>query len=109
MVINILGLMYIIFVLEEVKPRAKDDIEDQSTVTELTDMLNKRQSREDHATTAIESTTSQKCLNAIKDCVMVIVRKRSGHGRKIVCLTLAIAGLIQALEYGMTPTKINFL
>ncbi|XP_037040466.1 uncharacterized protein LOC119077377 isoform X2 [Bradysia coprophila] len=116
MVINVLGSLYIIFVLDEVKPRAKDDIEEQLPETELTDMLTKRQSRE-NATAPIESATSadgNKCMKAIKDCAMVIVRKRSGNGRKIVCLTLAIAGLIQVLEheyeneYYFVRTRLNW-
>lgn len=103
MLINVLGVLYIVFVLDEVKPRAKDDIEERLPETELTHMLTKRQSLE-QATTVVESVPraeSNKCISAIKDCVTVIVRKRSGNGRKIVCLTLAIAGLAQVLEHGI--------
>ncbi|KAJ6643888.1 Proton-coupled folate transporter [Pseudolycoriella hygida] len=122
MLINFLGVLYIIFILEEVKPSAvKSNIENQSPETELTDMLTESQSCK-NATAAIESaaiespaiTESNKCRNAIKDCAMVIVRKRSGNGRKIVCMALAIAGLLQVLEheseneYYFVRTKLNW-
>lgn len=98
MLINTLGVLYIVFVLKEPKPRLKDGND-----KELVVMLPETKSPE-HASTTIEPvthTTGNVCTNTIKDCAMVIVRKRGGHGRKIVCLVLIIVGLSQALEFGM--------
>lgn len=96
MLINFLGILYIVFVMDEVKPRLEVETERELTAI----MLSERNSTE-HAT-EIESNVEGKslCTNVIKDCASVIIRKRNGHGRKIVCLILIIVGLSQALEYG---------
>lgn len=102
MLINFIGLLYIIFVLEEAKPRVKEN-----TDKELTVMLPEMKSQEDGG---IDKTTekdivkndSNMCSNIVKECVTVIVRKRSGSGRKIVYLILVIVGLSQAIDFGMS-------
>lgn len=40
------------------------------------------------------------CTNIIKDCALVIFRKRTGNGRKIVYLIFVIVFVAQALEFG---------
>lgn len=108
MLINFVGVLYIVFVMEESKPRVKKDNDEELAV-----MFPKLKSPENGSTeksTVNETVTNTKgnmCSNVIKDCAMVIVRKRSGNGRKIVYLILVIVGLSQALDFGMTLISVN--
>lgn len=108
MLINFIGVLYIVFVMEESKPRVKQD-----TDKELTVMLPESKSPENGSiekSTVTETVTTTKgnmCSNVIKDCATVIVRKRSGNGRNIVYLILVIVGLSQALDFGMTVIPFN--
>lgn len=106
MLINFVGVLYIVFVMEESKPRVKKDNDEELAV-----MFPKLKSPgSPESGTVNETVTNPKgnmCSNVIKDCAMVIVRKRSGNGRKIVYLILVIAGLSQALDFGMTLISVN--
>lgn len=108
MLINFIGVLYIVFVMEESKPRVKQD-----TDKELTVMLPESKSPENGSiekstvTETVTTTTGNMCSNVIKDCATVIVRKRSGNGRKIVYLILVIVGLSQALDFGMAVIPFN--
>lgn len=101
MLINFLGVLYIIFVMKEPKPRIKEDVDKERVVM----LLETKSSG--HASTAVEPVTNNTtvgnlCRNVVKDSIMVIIRKRSGNSRKIVYLVLVIVGLSQAIDYGMT-------
>lgn len=103
MLINFVGALYILFVMEEVKPHVGKDTDVNFPETELTDMIpgKKSQTEPNEAIESATNTNGNKCTNAIKDFAMVIGRKRNGNARKIVYLILTIVGLSQALEYGM--------
>lgn len=99
MLINVIGILYIVFVMKEPKNRTNDD-------KELVVMLPPETKPPQHDTAVVPPPTANAngnmCTNIVNDCVMVIVRKRSGNGRKIVYLILVIVGLSQALDFGMT-------
>ncbi len=100
MLINFIGILYIVFVMEEPKPRVKE-----VTDKELVVMLPETKSG-----TTIEPVTDTKgniCTNVIKDCVLVVAKKRTGNGRKIVYIILVIIGLSQALDIGMTTIVLS--
>lgn len=105
MLINLVGVLYIVFVMEEVKPRVKKE-----TDKELAIMLPDSKSPESPngstekptANDTVTMTKGNMFTNVLKDCATVIVRKRSGNGRKIVYLILVIVGLSQAIDFGMT-------
>ncbi len=100
MLINFVGILYIVFVMDEPKPRVKEH-----TDKELATMLPETKKQDE--STAIESVTHKTgnmCTNVVKDCTMVIIRKRDDNGRKIVYIGLIIVGLSAALEYGMITT-----
>ncbi|KAG4076785.1 hypothetical protein HA402_009131 [Bradysia odoriphaga] len=110
MLINVIGVLYIVFVVKEATPRTKDD-------KEMVVMLPSETKPLEHIATVEPSTTNSNgniCSNVINDCITVIVRKRSGNGRKIVHLILIIVGLSQALdfeyvnEYYFVRTKLNW-
>lgn len=88
--------------MEEARPRPKDD-----TDKELTVMLPEKKSQENGdiekstANDVVTNTSGNMLSNVVKDCATVIVRKRSGNGRKIVYLILVFVGLSQALDFGM--------
>lgn len=105
MLINAIGVLYIVFVMEEPKPRFSINSDQEraimlpeSKATQNGGSIEKPKENETVAT----KTNGNMCSNVVKDCVTVIVRKRSGNGRKIVYLILIIVGLSQALDFGMT-------
>lgn len=102
-IINFIGVLYIVFVMEEAKPRAKDSDKELAVMLPETKTLENGSIDKPTANDIVTNTTNgNMCSNVIKDCFTVIVRKRSGNGRKIVYLILVIVGLSQALDFGIT-------
>lgn len=98
LLINFIGVLYIVFGIKETKPRVQNDIDKElSTMLPLSTVPENSMVQRSTAT----DTRGNMCSNLLKDCVTVIVRKRSGNGRKIVYLILVIVGLSQALDFGM--------
>ncbi len=90
--------------MKEPKPRMKENTDKELVAMESTE------SPEQTTTTTIEPVTHTKCnicTNVIRDCVAVIVRKRSGNSRKKMYLVLVVIGLSLALEYGSTVNLFN--
>lgn len=104
MVINLIGTLYIVFVIKEVKPRKVETAD-----KELSAMLSETKSLEDMKTEkphpdgdGVKNKTGNMFINIIKDCALVLARKRSGNSQKIIYVILVISGLSVALDYGMT-------